>query len=269
MMGLDQNWAQEAFQIAGWPVPDLQPVAPGGVIAKLTESVDLVRVGSHDTASAVRGFGSLAEDEIFLNIGTWSIVGCLLERPLVSPEAESNNWSNEIAVDGRARFLKNVPGLYVVNRLHQELGVTEPIGTWLAAGCPDFGGRFDVFHPDLYNPEFMVQACSALVDEKPHSNSQWATAALGSLVDALAAQIRGLSGITGRTYRGLRVGGGGSQSPALCQALARATGFPVKAGPAEATVLGNLGVQFAASGRTSSLDAMLGHSRNLHYGSET
>ena len=45
--------------------------------------------------------------------------------------------------------------------------------------------------------------------------------------------------------------GGGSQSEQLCQGLADGTGLEVVAGPVEATLLGNLGMQFVAAGLVS------------------
>jgi rhamnulokinase len=48
--------------------------------------------------------------------------------------------------------------------------------------------------------------------------------------------------------------GGGSKNDYLNQATANASGLPVFAGPAEATVTGNIVVQAIASGRVASLE---------------
>lgn len=252
LMGLDQHWCAEAFDIAGWPVPELPPVKPGAVMGKV-DSVGIVRVGSHDTASAVFGFGDLPSDHAYLNVGTWSILGSLLASPLVSEVTEAKNWSNEIAVDGRARFLKNVPGFYVLNRLHDELGSGQPMGAWLEASALSFAGRFDVFDESLYNPASMPAACAALLSPEPKTEAEWAGAALGSLVDALAVQTADLRDLAGDLSL-IRVGGGGSQSGAFCQAIADKTGLRVEAGPAEATVIGNLAFQFQSRGIDIDLD---------------
>ena len=60
--------------------------------------------------------------------------------------------------------------------------------------------------------------------------------------------MRNLSALTGRALKRLCVVGGGSRNRLLCQMAADATGLEVIAGPAEATVVGNLAVQALATG---------------------
>ncbi|AIE86458.1 putative rhamnulokinase [Fimbriimonas ginsengisoli Gsoil 348] len=246
LLGLDGQWSAEAFEIAGWPTPERvahQPGSLGGQVGGLR----IAHVGSHDTASAVAGFGVLGADQIFLNVGTWSLVGCVIPQPIATPEAERLNFTNERTIDGQVRFLRNVPGFYVINRIHEELRVGKPVPEWLAsATLPE--ETVDLLHPDFFNPDSMVETCAALAGRRPRSIEEWAGFALGSLTATLAKLPGDLERLTGRKFNSIRVGGGGSQSVAFCGALAQATGLTVHAGPAEATVLGNVGVQFLASG---------------------
>lgn len=53
---------------------------------------------------------------------------------------------------------------------------------------------------------------------------------------------------TGRDYKDIHVIGGGTKDTLLCQMTANACNVPVKAGPIEATVLGNIAVQLLSSG---------------------
>jgi rhamnulokinase len=255
LLGLDGRWCEEAFAVAGWPVPELPPSLAGTLGPQIAPSVRLARVGSHDTASAVVGFGRLEEDEAFLNVGTWSLVGCVLPEPLATPEAEAANFTNERAAHGRVRFLRNVPGFWVINRLHEELGVAEPVPQWLERAAT-VEARLDLFHPDLFSPPSMLAACRALTSREPRNPQEWAGIALASLADAIAAQPAEMARLTGRTFSAFRVGGGGSQSAALCQALADTSGLEVRAGPAEATVVGNLAVGLLASGALGSWEEM-------------
>ncbi len=247
LLGLDDRWSREAFEIAGWPVPDLEPTRPGSIIGSVRQNVRLATVGGHDTASAVVGFGELADDQIFLNVGTWSLVGCVIPRPIATPEAEAGGFTNERTVDGQVRFLKNIPGFYVINRLHEELGVSVPVPQWLGALTP-VDERVDLLNPDLFNPVSMVEACGRLAGRVPASESEWAGLALASLTRTIAKQPALLESLTGRKFRSIRVGGGGSLSSAFCRSLADESGLEVIAGPAEVTVLGNLAVQFLAAG---------------------
>lgn len=245
LLGLDGTWSKEAFEIAGWPVPDLVPALPGKLGHEVHTGVQLAHVGSHDTASAVAGFGTLSPHQIFLNVGTWTLAGCLIEKPLATPEAEAAGYTNERAVDGRIRFLKNIPGFYFINRLHKELGVPVGVPEWLAtAEQPE--ELVDLLDPAFFNPQSMVATCQSLCGVSPSSHATWAGFALQSLASAVCSTVDELKGLLGRSFTSFRVGGGGSQSEALCQALADRSGLEVIAGPTEATVIGNLGAQFLA-----------------------
>jgi rhamnulokinase len=255
LLGLDNRWSEEAFAIADWPVPTLQPSTPGKLGGTTEEGVRIAHVGSHDTASAVCGFGELGDDQMFLNVGTWSLAGCVIDKPLATPEAEAAQFTNERTVDGRVRLLKNIPGFYVINRIHEELGLTNTVPEWLAEAV-SVEERIDLIHPDFYNPTSMVETCAGLVTRRPSSEAEWAGLALASLTFTIAKQPAQLEALIGRKITSLRVGGGGSQSQSFCQSLANESGLPVYAGPAEATVLGNLAMQFLASGQIGSKEEM-------------
>ena len=260
LMGLDCQWCEEAFAVAGWPVPELQPERPGRMIGHAAPGVEVIRVGGHDTASAVCGLGELAEDAAFMSVGTWSLLGCLLEHPLVSEGARIGNFSNERAVDGKVRFLKNMPGFFVLNRLREELGVNEPMGDWLEHADQSCDDRLDLFDDALFNPVSMTSSVIEQLGREPRTHEEWAGIALMSLAETTAAELRHLESVTGRSLGSIRAGGGGSASTAFCQAMADACGRPVVAGPVEVTVLGNLGVQLLAKGIVSSrleLDELL------------
>lgn len=264
LLGLDGRWSAEAFEIAGWPVPEIQPSLPGHIGGQVHDHVRLAHVGSHDTASAVAGFGGLRDDQMFLNVGTWSLVGCVIDRPIATPEAAALNLTNERTIDGRVRILKNVPGFYVINRIHEELGLSHSIPEWLG-GLQEVDERVDLLHPDFFNPDSMTEACAALAGRRPQSDAEWAGLALGSLASTVARVPGELAALTGRKFTTLRVGGGGSQSTAFCRALAKTSGLPVVAGPSEATVLGNLAVQFLAQGAfkdREEMDAAVSRSAN-------
>ncbi len=248
LLGVDGTWSKEAFEIAGWPAPAEQPQAPGTIQGKTRWGVPVARVGTHDTASAVCGLGQLTDDQAFLSAGTWSLLGCLRNEVDTSDEAEYANFTNERAVDGRIRFLKNVPGFFVVNRLHEELKIDAPVSIWLSEANKDFEGRIDLLDERFFNPNSMVEAALQSASKDPASKEDWATLALYSLIDTTANQLRLMQKITGRTFKSLKVGGGGAASRELCQGLADQLQIPVISGPKEATLLGNLGAQFLAQG---------------------
>lgn len=254
LLGVDGAWSKEAFEIAGWPVPAERPQSPGTIQGRTRWGVPVARVGTHDTASAVCGLGQLNDDQAFLSAGTWSLLGCLRNEVDTSDEAEAANFTNERAVDGRIRFLKNVPGFFVINRLHEELKIDVPVSVWLSEANRDFQGRINLLDERFFNPNSMVESALQTASKKPETNEDWAALALYSLIDITAEQLRLMEKITGRTFKSLKVGGGGAASRELCQGLADRLQIPVISGPKEATLLGNLGAQFLAQGALKSWD---------------
>jgi rhamnulokinase len=266
LVGIDGQWCEEAFALAGWPVPELQPEKPGRMIGKAASNVEIIRVGSHDTASAVCGLGGLADDMAFLSVGTWSLLGCLVDEPITSDAAREGNFTNERAVDGRVRFLENIPGFFVMNRLKEELRVHGTMAEWLARADQSVTDRLDLFAEDLFNPESMVGAVTGQIAYEPQTEEEWAGIALMSLADTTAEQLLKLEAVTGRQFSCIRAGGGGSASAAFCEVLANACGMPVMAGPTEATVMGNIGMQLLAKGIVKDFEELAGllrHSTDL------
>ena len=78
---------------------------------------------------------------------------------------------------------------------------------------------------------------------------------LDSLALRYASVLRSIESLTGEKIQGVHIVGGGSRNDYLNQASSTATGLPVRAGPVEATVIGNVLVQAIAEGRFDSFAA--------------
>jgi rhamnulokinase len=248
LLNLSGAWAREIFDLIEWPVPKWEPEPPGRAVANV-ESVDLIRVAGHDTASAVFGLGHVADDQAFLAMGTWSLLGCLLSEPLATAQAEAANFTNERAADGRIRFLANIPGSYVLNRLHDELRLEMPISDWINGADLEKVEPIDLLDPALFNPASMVEAIAERAQAPPANERQWAGLAILSLAATTADRLRDLERLTGRRFTSIRACGGPSQSEVLVETVARACGVPVQSGPKEATLIGNLALQLIATGQ--------------------
>src|SRR5438132_12441904 len=93
--------------------------APGG------GRVKVVAPGTHDTASAVAAIPLDGPDEAFISSGTWSLMGFESQVPFANAAARRLNFSNEGGLERRYRVLKNIMGLWLVQRIRQE------------SACPD------------------------------------------------------------------------------------------------------------------------------------
>lgn len=241
-----------AFAVCGWPEQTLEFNVPGTLIGPIAEQLDLVLVGTHDTASAVFGMGELAPREGFLILGTWWLLGVVLDAPVITDTVYEVGFSNEVAVDGRIRLLVNVPGAYLLNRLYDQLAPPEVLPTWVANLPSWHGPTVNVLDDTLFAPDSVAETLTNLYPGSI-SKSDLAPMLLASLAQGVGDKVRSLGDITGMPLTSLRVSGGGSQSLRIGQAIANAAQIPLRMGTPEATVLGNLAAQFVAQGRFASL----------------
>jgi rhamnulokinase len=236
----------------------------GGVLREISTSLmgtPVIATASHDTASAVAAITARG-NTAFLSSGTWSLIGKELDAPIVSNQALRMNFTNEGGVFGTTRLLKNVMGLWMLQGC---------LRTWAAEGR-DYGydelivaaRRTPAFrhlvNPDdtlFLNPTDMTEAidrfCQKTDQPVPEGPGAYVRTVLESLALKYHLVIRDLESLTGEPIERIRVIGGGSRNHLLNQFTADATTKQVLAGPAEAAVLGNIGVQMLATGDLSSL----------------
>jgi len=211
-------------------------------------------VGSHDTASAVAGVPAVGTDFAYLSSGTWSLLGAELDEPIVTEASRALNFTNELGVDGRTRFLKNLSGLWLLSeslRAWEEQGDAQDLQLLLtAAEALPTATIIDVNDASFVSPGDMPTRITAYCLENnlvvPRNAEEVTRCILDSLAHSYAVAIAELQTLTGRSVSQINIVGGGSQNALLCQLTAEATGLKVIAGPVEATALGNILVQARA-----------------------
>lgn len=277
----NRAWSPALVEAAGVPpslLPDLR--SPGEVLGTLLPEVarraglpaatPVTAVGSHDTASAVVAVPMSTERAAYVSLGTWGLVGVELEEPVLTEQGRAAGFTNELGVDGRVRYLRNVMGLWLLQECLRAWGRDDlPQLLAAAAELPGDGPRFDVTDPRFLPPGDMpgriTDAVSEAGDRPPRAPVAVVRCVVDSLAVALAATVAEASLLSGRTVEVVHVVGGGAQNTLLCQLLADATGLPVLAGPVEATALGNVLVQARAHGALcGSLEALRDLVRRTH-----
>jgi rhamnulokinase len=260
-----RDWDADLLAIAGVaPGLMVKPVESGTAIGvvKLTADGRTVRViapGGHDTASAVAAAPLNGPDDAFLSSGTWSLMGVESPTPYADAAAHRFNFGNEGGVCGRYRVLKNMMGLWLIQRIRKELG--SPAFADLvaaAAAAPAWASIVNPDDPRFLNPVSMTDTLRTIAVE----NGDPAPEGLGALArcvfDSLALGYRrvkeDLETLRGRPLKHICVIGGGSQNGLLNQLCADACQIPVSAGPVETSALGNACVQMMALGAVHSLD---------------
>lgn len=262
-----RKWDMELIEKLGYPAKlfkelDMPGTKLGSLLPEVAEqagfSCDVIMCAGHDTASAVLTAGG--EDSIYLSSGTWSLMGTELEEPVTSDEARALNYTNEGGSDGRIRFLKNITGLWVIQNLRSEYGITDfTLPPKMARENKDFPSVIDINDASLLAPENMEEAlkelCRSSGQPVPETQGQVMAVAYTSLAACYGATARELTRLTGKRFNSFRIVGGGSKDQYLNQLAEEHTGMKVSAGPAEATAAGNLLCQLMADGTLPSLAA--------------
>ncbi|MGW8482141.1 rhamnulokinase [Microbacterium sp. NPDC055903] len=261
------DWDLELVERLSIPAGILPPlVDPGTVIgslrpelaARIGKELPVIAVGSHDTASAVVAVPLSSPDSAYISCGTWGLVGVELTEPVVTDAAREANFTHELGVDGRFRFLHNVTGLWLLSETvrawEAEDGSSIDLPELLAAAAAvtEDVPLFDANDPSLSAPGDMpariAEVLRAAGAEAPQGRAAFARTIVESIADAFAHAVQTAAELSGREIDSIHLVGGGSLNRLLCQATADRSGLPVLAGPVEATALGNVLVQARALG---------------------
>jgi len=260
-----RDWCAKLLAAIDLPrrlLPEL--VKPATVVGRLCAELaaetglnraPVVAVAGHDTASAAAAVPFVDSDCAMIGCGTWSVVGAIQEEPDTSREALAAGFVNEFGLNS-ILFVKNIVGLYLFESLHRALNRDSRKTSYAAMvrsamGAKPFRNYLDINSPLL----FATDDAEASVRSFLRSTGRKGTADMADIIravlEALAwsyrATLAQLATLTGRKLRRICLVGGGSRNRLLCQMAADATGLEVIAGPAEATVVGNLASQALAT----------------------
>ena len=224
---------------------------PGTVLGKLKPEIasrvkgnlSVVLCATHDTGSAVEGI-PMEGSELYISSGTWSLLGAKTEKPVADASSMAANYSNEGGV-GYNRYQKNIMGMWLANRLKEELCPDMPFSEIVkAAQDSACDVLLDANAPEFLAPKSMKAAFDAAADHALHSVGDYFRCAYRSLAASYKQAIEELERNTGRTYERLYIVGGGAKNAFLNALTQEATGKRVIALPIEATALGNLKIQY-------------------------
>lgn len=214
---------------------------PGTVIGDY-EGIQVVLCATHDTGSAVEGIG-MEEDAPYISSGTWSLLGVKTPRPITNEASELANWSNEGGV-GYNRYQKNIMGMWLVNRLRDELCPDKPFPEIVAeAEKSRFEETVDANASIFLAPESMKAAFDKALSMQPQTVGDYFRCAYRSLALSYMNAIQELQHNTGKHYDSIYIVGGGAKNGFLNALTEKVSGKKVIALPIEATAIGNLRIQ--------------------------
>lgn len=248
-------------------------VMPGHRIGVLTDEVrkitglgpvPVIAVAGHDTASAVAAVPASDGNFAYLSSGTWSLMGIETQQPIISDVSYERNFTNEGGAEGTTRFLKNICGMWLLERCRKEWGDEAPAdyGRLIedAMNATPFRSLINPDDKVFANPTDMRQAIAGYCRETGQHVPEGYAETCRCIFDSLALRYRQvaewLAEMAPFSINTLHIIGGGSRNRMLNQFTANATGLPVMAGPQECTALGNVMLQAKAAGAVGDMADM-------------
>lgn len=265
-------WSKEIFDVLGLPfniTPDL--IEPATILGELfggikeecgIKSAKVIAPLTHDTGSAVTAIPLQGSDWAFLSSGTWSALGTVEKKPVINELSFHHNFTNEGGLHRSARFLKNITGLWLLQRciydwekegssysyaqLMEMVKGTKPFQSMIYPDDPSFFNP-----PDM--PKEIIAYCKRTNQNQPENRGEIVRTILESLALIYRSRLEIVEKIKGSRVQGLHIVGGGAQNTLLNQFVANCIQRPVMAGPVEATAIGNIIVQAMADGFLSDI----------------
>ena len=253
-----RKWDEKILEMLGLDADKFgRQVMPGEKIGTLCEevqrltglgAVEVVAVASHDTGSAVATVPAEDMSMAYLSSGTWSLMGVVSPEPVITERSQQLNFTNEGGVGGTIRVLKNICGMWLLERCRAEwgeIGYGELIAQ--AEKAEPFRSIINPDAPCFANPESMTAAidgyCEATNQPMPSCIGEYVRTIFESLALRYRQVIGMLSEFTGVKVEQLYVIGGGAKNDMLNQFSSNAIGVVVTTGASEATAWGNIAVQ--------------------------
>jgi rhamnulokinase len=263
------RWCHEIFQKLGLEVSASPDIVPSGSVlgplcpefARLPafRETQVIAPACHDTASAIAAIPASGDDWAFISSGTWSLVGTVLDKPCITEEAQSLNFTNLGGIGGKTCFLKNVNGMWLLRQCMdqwEERGFRWPFEDLLArcASLPAPPTLIDVDDPQLILPGNTMEKISAQLTGLGQPGFGFHDAAIPSVANIIfhslaqryAEVLSSIGKITGKKLKRLFIVGGGNQNTLLNRLTAQRTGLEVILGPTESATIGNFAIQIAA-----------------------
>ena len=253
-------WDGALFEKLGLPVGIMGNILfPGATIAPLVPSImeetgaaqaKVFAIGSHDTASAIGAIPGVDENWAFLSSGTWSLLGVTANDAILTQDALANDFTNEGGINGKILFMRNITGLWLLQRLIAEWeeieGAAQPYDELLSAAVMSvpFKSVVNSDDPAFSNPAKMSSViqeyCQKTHQPMPETKGELVLCVLESLAIKYHDVMDKLKACSGKTIDKLYVVGGGSQNALLNQFTADALNMEVIVGLTESTAIGNI-----------------------------
>lgn len=223
--------------------PDQLGAVSGKTLSSLfPKNIPVAISAGHDTAAAAELVPHDPET-LFISSGTWSMMGCFTEKPLITENPSRHGCWNAQLASGQWMFMRGMAGM----RIFQACGFPG-----FPAQIPAPESIIDPDDPRFANPPDMTEeikkACRETGQKAPKTLEEIAATIFAGMTCNYLFSARLIENLTKRKFTRLFVSGGGSGNALLSQMTADTLGISVMTGPIEATSAGNILIQAKIAG---------------------
>lgn len=258
----EKSWSKKVLDTFGIKESLFAPLKGSATVNGEYKGIPVISVAGHDTQCAVAAMPSENENAAFLSCGTWSLIGCELDEPIMTEKSNTLELSNEMGANGKINFLKNISGLWLIQETRRDLAITDRKYSYnelemLARESEKFRSFIDPDAPELSAhgnlPDKIRNYCKNTNQPVPETIGQLVRCIYESLALKYRLALEQIGECTGKKFDVLHLMGGGTKDGFLCELASESIGIPVIAGPVEATALGNIVLQLIALGEIETI----------------
>lgn len=259
----DRKWSGKVLGAFGIKEELFPKIKSSATVNGTYNDIPVISVAGHDTQCAVAAMPTKSENAAFLSCGTWSLIGCELDEPVMTEQSNALELSNEMGANGKINFLKNISGLWLIQETRRNLSETDRKYSYnelemLARDSESFRSFIDPDDPSLSShgnlPDKIRDYCRRTNQPVPETVGQLVRCIYESLAMKYRLALSQIGECTGKKFDVLHLMGGGTKDGFLCELTSQSLGIPVVAGPIEATALGNIVLQLIALGEIESIE---------------
>lgn len=244
LLSLDgKNWNFEYIESLGIPTRIFPEIINDGEYYGNYRGAKVIAVPTHDTASAVFAMGEMDDNTAFISSGSWILLGKLLKKPIVNDGAFNAEYTNERGYGNSVTFLKNINGLYVVQRIVAETGLSykeidNNIDHAQSLGLLDLN--------KLDSPQGICEMIKEQLGISNADNISLVKTAYDSIADTASKSLSQLAELTGSHITKVMLTGGMARAPYLMNKFRELSGVDIIVVGNEGAVLGNAKAQYKA-----------------------
>lgn len=256
-----RNWDYELIEKLGLPSKIFLPISHvGTVLGDFTENIakycgfssKVLLCCAHNTASAVMSVPSTDDHSLYISMEDWSNMGTENSAPNLDENSRAPGFTNEGGYGKTYVYSKRIMGLWMIQNLKKQSGLTFDEVMILAKQNIDTPYRVDVNDQSFCTTENMADAVRTYCKKNLPFSVVCAVVYL-SIAEEYAKTAKQIEKLCPKKFDCIHTIGGGSKDELLSELTAKISKIKVVAGPSEAASIGNILSQMLQKGELNDI----------------